>query len=76
MNKPMPRNNQSVSLSDLPTHTGGVPEWMQRMRDAAQQVVTEEVMEAIVQKQIDLAKEGNPAEIKFVFEQLLGGSAF
>lgn len=73
----MPRKHSTVSLNDLPTATSNqVPAWMQKLREAAMAQIDEAVVEGIVQKQVELAKAGNPAATKFVFEQILGGAAF
>ena len=45
-----------------------VPVWMQRMRDAAQNHLTPDVVESIVANQIERAKGGDQKAIRFVFE--------
>lgn len=52
---------------------GGLPPWMARMRQAAVDSITETDVKEIVQSQVAKAKQGDPAAIKFVFDQLLGG---
>lgn len=54
----------------------GLPAWMLAMRQAAQDAINEEDVRAIVAKQVEKAKEGDPAAMRFVFDYLLGGSAF
>lgn len=56
--------------------TDGMPAWMVSMRRAAQEVVKEADIREIVQTQMQKAKSGDKEAIKFVFEQVLGGSAF
>lgn len=53
-----------------------MPEWMQRMRKAALEQISENDVKEIIAAQVKRAKEGNPAATKFVFEQVLGGAAF
>jgi hypothetical protein len=43
------------------------------MRQAAQEVLKEEDVKTIVANQVEKAKAGDQAAIKFVFDQLLGG---
>jgi superfamily II DNA or RNA helicase len=52
-----------------------VPEWIQRMRDAATKHLTSDVVERIVCNQIKRAENGDKDAIKFVFDNLMGGSA-
>jgi hypothetical protein len=49
---------------------------MVAMREAAQECVSANDIKAIVQAQIEKAKKGDKDAMKFVFEQVLGGSAF
>lgn len=74
----MPRKNRSVSLDDLPApaQQPGVPAWMAKLRAAAQKHITENDIEAIVAKQVEKAKDGDQAALKFVFDQVLGGASF
>lgn len=51
----------------------GVPPWVATMRQAAVDAISVEDINEIVCNQVKLAKEGNPAAIKFVFDQVLGG---
>ena len=72
-----PEKRSTVTLANLPTSApSGVPEWMQKMRDAARAVITQADVEAIVAKQVERAKGGDAGAIKFVFDQVLGGAAF
>lgn len=54
----------------------GLPPWMAKMRQAMADLVKEDDIKEIVQKQIERAKAGDQNAIKFVFGQLLGGEAF
>ncbi len=51
-----------------------LPAWIVGMRKAAQEVITEKDIKEIVKSQVKRAKEGDKGAIKFVFEQVLGGS--
>ena len=53
----------------------GMPAWVIRMREAAQKCIKETDIEEMVQAQVALAKKGNPAALRFVFEQVLGGGS-
>lgn len=53
-----------------------VPAWMQRMRDAAQKLLTPEVIEEIVGDQIRRARSGDQKAIRFVLDYLAGGQSF
>ncbi len=64
------------SLTDLPAAAGAIPEWMKKMRDAAQACIGENDIKEIVENQVKRAKEGDQHAIKFVFDQVLGGAAF
>lgn len=50
----------------------GVPEWAQRLRQAAFNGVTEQDMAAIVKAQVEKAKAGDERAAKFVLEYLVG----
>lgn len=52
-----------------------LPPWMIALRNAAQNAVKPSDISEIMKKQVELAKKGNTQAVKFVFEQLLGGSA-
>lgn len=52
----------------------GLPPWLAAMRQAAMEAVQVEDVKAIVEKQIELAKQGDHKAMKFVFEQVLGGN--
>lgn len=52
-----------------------MPSWVLKMREAAQAAITEADLIDIVKMQVALAKKGNPAALKFVFDQVLGGAA-
>jgi len=54
---------------------GMVPSWVMNLRSAAMNLLTQKDVEAIVKAQIARAKEGDRNAIKFVFDQLLGGSS-
>lgn len=53
----------------------GMPAWVIRMREAAQKCIKETDIQEMVQAQVVLAKKGNPAALRFVFEQVLGGGS-
>jgi len=53
--------------------TQNMPPWMALMRRAAMKAVTEEDIAAIVRKQVEKAKTGDQAAMKFVFDHVLGG---
>lgn len=75
MNKTATRT--AVSLKDLPTAGGGgVPAWMQKMREAAVGKISETDIADIVQAHVKKAKKGDLASTRFIFEQVLGGAAF
>lgn len=57
--------------NNLPAPSG-VPEWAQRLRQAAFDGITEEDMAAIVRAQVDKAKAGDQQAAKFVLEYLVG----
>ncbi len=68
----MPRstgNGQDKALAPF-----GVPPWIDKMRRAAMDAITDADIKAIVQKQVEKAKEGDPNALKFVFDQVLGGA--
>jgi hypothetical protein len=56
-----------------PGNLQAVPQWVATMRQAAQEVISAEDVKAIVQNQVEKAKSGDQAAIKFVFDQILGG---
>jgi len=56
------------------TALSALPSWMAAMRQAAMDEIKPADVQAIVRRQINLAKEGNPAALKFVFEYVLGGN--
>ena len=68
-------NETSHENNNLPATGDALPPWVVKMRQAAQSVIQPSDIEAIVRKQVDKAKEGDPAALKFVFEQVLGGAA-
>lgn len=51
----------------------GVPAWMASLRQAAFDAVSESDITAIVAKQVEKAKEGDPAAVKLVFDLFLKG---
>lgn len=53
-----------------------LPPWLAAMRKAAQGAISEEDVAAIVKGQVDKAKAGDQAAIKFLFDQILGGGQF
>jgi len=57
--------------------TGGegmVPLWITTMRNVAMETISEEDVKAIVVNQVKAAKKGDKNAIKFVFDQVLGGT--
>ena len=52
-----------------------VPEWIQRMRDAAQKHLTPDVVDRIILNQIKRAEGGDAKAIQFVMDYLMGGKA-
>jgi hypothetical protein len=53
---------------------GGMPAWMQQMRQAAVNAVKAEDITAIVEAQVKKAKEGDRDARNFIFDQVLGGA--
>ncbi len=75
MNNPATRT--AASLKDLPTAAaGGVPAWMQKMRQAAVDKISEDDIAEIVKAHVERAKKGDLSSTRFIFEQVLGGAAF
>jgi hypothetical protein len=68
----------TISVADLPVPAagGGMPAWMQQMREAARACIGESDITEIVRGQVERAKKGDAGAIKFVFDQVLGGAAF
>lgn len=56
------------------TRQPNLPPWMTAMRQAAASAITEQDLKAIVQKQVEKAKEGDPNAVKFVFDLAMGGA--
>jgi hypothetical protein len=51
-----------------------IPSWVVKMREAAASSITEGDIKDIVKAQVQRAKDGNAAALKFIFEQVLGGA--
>lgn len=67
---------KTFDLTQFPETSPSIPEWMTKMRAAAQACISESDIQEIVQKQVERAKQGDAQAMKFVFEQVLGGAAF
>jgi len=63
-----PREENQVVVEEV------VPAWIQGLRQAAAGLLKQSDIEEIVKGQIKRAKAGDKNAIKFVFDQLLGGS--
>jgi hypothetical protein len=66
-------NVKAANDGTITTEFGGMPPWMAKMRAAVCDIITPGDIEEIVKNQVARAKSGDPAAIKFVFDQLLGG---
>lgn len=66
--------NQTTDLST--GDVAGLPEWMQKLRQAAIGRIRQKDIEEIIGKQVEMAKAGNKAAVDFVFKFALGGDAF
>lgn len=73
----LPKSVDKSTQQILPAKPSqALPAWMIQMREAAQKAITVEDIQAIMQNQVQRAKEGDAAAIKFVFDQVLGGKGF
>jgi hypothetical protein len=63
-----PKNGHDVQPFNLPP-------WLAAMRAAVQEAITPEDIKAMVKAQVEKAKAGDPAAMKIVFDQFLGGAA-
>lgn len=62
------------SRNNVPANKpSGVPAWMASLREAAFNAIKEDDIKAIVQKQVEKAKEGDPQAVKLVFDLFLKG---
>lgn len=60
------------SLPDIPGEA--LPPWLLAMRQAAMDAIKPDDIKEIVANQVKKAKDGDPAALKFVFDQVLGGA--
>lgn len=63
-----------MSKRELEKVSGGVPAWMAEMRAAMFDAVTPADIRAIMQKQVEKAKSGDPAATKLVLEYITGAN--
>jgi hypothetical protein len=56
--------------------SASMPAWIVAMREAARAEIKDDDIREIVRNQVARAKAGDKAAISFVFDQVLGGSAF
>ena len=66
--------SSSNGRDDVPDHTveetRQLPAWIKQMRAAVRESVSDEDLQAIIQAQVDKAKEGDQKAAKFVLDQL------
>lgn len=65
-------SKKNTLLTTTPGEAGGFPAWVTQMREVCQQAISPDDLKAIVEHQVAAAKKGDPAALKFVFEQVLG----